>query len=171
MRCRQTLVSHFAIIMLISSRFRGHLLNIPQNWLTRCLEEIHRGPWAVPAITLFRDISALYPDEVKRAQVRTRADLWHDLGARHDLKKLALDSFQQYMLKAKEVSIDRILLQPGYLLLPVLCLLKKLSAPSFSQYFSKKGVTDPGSAIVVGRYNHISNVETRLAFIKVATKL
>eukprot|EP00042_Codosiga_hollandica_P058700 m.888901 g.888901 ORF g.888901 m.888901 type:complete len:2301 (-) comp59937_c0_seq1:245-7147(-) len=108
-----------------------------ENWLTRCLEELHRGTWVVPAITLFRDIAQLYPDEQRRgSQVRTRADLWRDLGARHDVKKLALDCLSAYMTKSKE-------------------------------FFAKKPKDmDPTTAFINGRFHHIQNVETRLSFIK-----
>ncbi len=77
--------------------------------MVRCLEEIQRNTWVEPAIHVFRQLFDLYPSDPPPSPTpssspsRTRADVWRDINLKTDVKKLAMDSFAQYMAKAKEV--------------------------------------------------------------------
>ena len=75
-----------------------------QKWIIKCLEDIFKSTWVIPAIRMIREISALFPaNKIPGSTALNRADFWRGLNQRYGIKKLILDSFTAYMIKARDV--------------------------------------------------------------------
>jgi hypothetical protein len=73
--------------------------------MIKCLEDIYKNTWVVPAVRLIREIAALFPEDTPRSGGLRRSDAWRQLTRKYDIKKLMLDSFLGYSIKCREVGL------------------------------------------------------------------
>lgn len=82
--------------------------------MIKCVEEIKKGEWIVPAFRLLRDLALLFPEENRRLtytpKYRTRKQVMQTIDATYSLKSIVVATLSEYSTLARDKVLTPLLI-------------------------------------------------------------